>query len=146
MSQENVEVVRRMCKAFLAGDVADALDVLHADVTWHGTIGGLEEGRTAHGHNEVIEGFIDSLRDWERHSLDVEAYLDAGDRVVVLWHERGRGKRSGVEVETRTAVIYTVRGDEVIEVQGYMDRQQASKPWGCRSSRCCRRTSRWSER
>jgi ketosteroid isomerase-like protein len=125
MSQHNVEVVRRMCEAFLAGDVADALDALHADVKWHGTIGGLEEGRTAHGHDEVIEGFMESLRDWESHSLAMEDCLDAGDRVVVLWHEVGRGKASGVDVETRTAVVYTVRGDEVVEVQGYMDRRQA---------------------
>jgi ketosteroid isomerase-like protein len=130
MSQENVEVVRHMCEAFLAGDLAAALDVLHADVTWHGTIGGIEEGRTAHGHDEVIEGFVESLRDWERHSLEAEDYLDAGDRVVVLWHEVGRGKRSGVEVETRTAVVYTVRGDEVVEVQGYMDRRQALEAVG----------------
>jgi ketosteroid isomerase-like protein len=130
MSQENVEVVRHMCEAFLAGDLAAALDVLHADVTWHGTIGGIEEGRTVHGHDEVIEEFVESLRDWERHSLEAEDYLDAGDRVVVLWHEVGRGKRSGVEVETRTAVVYTVRGNQVVEVQGYMDRRQALEAVG----------------
>jgi len=130
MSQENVELVRHMCEAFLAGDLAAALDVLHADVTWHGTIGGIEEGRTAQGHDEVIEEFVESLRDWERHSLEAEDYLDAGDRVVVLWHEVGRGKRSGVEVETRTAVVYTVRGNQVVEVQGYMDRRQALKAVG----------------
>jgi ketosteroid isomerase-like protein len=50
--------------------------------------------------------------------------------VVVLWHEVGRGKRSGVEVETRTAVVYTVRDEEVIEVQGYMDRRQALQAAG----------------
>jgi len=130
MSQENVELVRGMLEAFLAGDIGTALDVLHADVIWHGTIGGLDEGRTARGHNEVIEGFMESLRDWESHSLEVEDYLDAGDGVVVLWHEIGRGKASGVEVETRTAVIYTVRGNEVVEVQGYMDREQALEAAG----------------
>jgi uncharacterized protein len=130
MSQENVELVRGMCEAFLAGDVPAALDVLHAEVIWHGTIGGIEEGRTAHGHNEVIEGFMESLRDWESHSLEIEDYLDAGDSVVVLWHEVGRGKRSGVEVETSTAVVYTVRDKEVIEVQGYMDRRQALQAAG----------------
>jgi ketosteroid isomerase-like protein len=130
MSQENVEVVQRMCEAFLAGDVPSALAVLHADVTWHGTIGGIEEQATAHGHDEVINGFVESLRDWEHHSLTAEDYIDAGDRVVVLWHEVGRGKASGVEVETRTAVVYTVRGDEVVEVQGYMERRQALEALG----------------
>jgi ketosteroid isomerase-like protein len=130
MSKENVQIVRRMCEAFLADEVADALDILAADVEWHGTIGGLDQGRTARGHGEVIEGFMESLGAWERHSLEVEGYLDAGDRVIVLWHEVGRGKASGVEVETRTAVVYTVRGDEVVEVQGYMDRRQALEAVG----------------
>ena len=44
----------------------------------------------------------------------------------ILWHEVGRGKGSGVEVETRTAVVYTVR----VEVQGYMDRRQALEAVG----------------
>jgi ketosteroid isomerase-like protein len=130
MSQENVEIVRRMCEAFLGGDVAAALEVLHADVAWHGTIGGLDEGRTAHGHDEVIAEFVESLRDWERHSLEAEDYIDAGDRVVVLWHEVGRGRGSGVEVETRTAVVYTVEGDQVVDVHGYMDRRQAFEAVG----------------
>ena len=130
MSQENVELVRRMCDAFLAGDVATALRGLHEDVKWHGTIAGLDEGRTYRGHQEVVEAFVESLRDWERHSLATERFFDAGDRVVVFWHEVGRGRSSGAEVETRTGVVYRVRDHQVVEVHPYMDRPGALEAAG----------------
>jgi ketosteroid isomerase-like protein len=125
MAQPNVEFVQHMCEAFVAGDIAAALDCLHPDVEWHGTVGGLEEGRVYRGRDEVIAGFAESLADWERHSLEAEDFVDAGDRVVVLWHEVGRGKTSGAEVETRTAVVYRVSDGKVVEVRGYMKREDA---------------------
>ena len=67
MSQENVDVVRGMLDAFLAGNFELALGVLDDEVVWHGTIGGLDEGRVAHGHREVIEAFAENLREWESH-------------------------------------------------------------------------------
>jgi ketosteroid isomerase-like protein len=130
MSQENVELVRGMCEAFVAGDVERALAVLDQEVAWHGTIGGLEEGQIARGHKEVIDGFSESLREWESHVLEVQRFIDAGDRVVAFWHEEGRGRRSGAEVTTSSTVIYTVRSGRVVEVQGYMDRSEALKAVG----------------
>jgi hypothetical protein len=47
MSRENVEIVRRATEAMLGGDVATALDALDPEVEWHGTVGGLEEGRVS---------------------------------------------------------------------------------------------------
>ena len=37
---------------------------------------------------------------------------------VVLMHEYRRGKGSGIEVETDTAVVFTVRQGRVIRIQG----------------------------
>lgn len=130
MSQENVDLVRDMCEAFVAGDIAKAMDGLAADVVWHGTIGGLDEGQTYHGHEEVIGGFVESMQAWETHSLEAQRFIDAGDGVVVFWHESGRGKGSGAEVTTDTGVIYTVKGGKVAEVQGYMDRERALEAAG----------------
>jgi ketosteroid isomerase-like protein len=130
MSQENVELVRKMCEAFIAGDVERALAVLDHEVEWHGTIGGLEEGQIARGRKEVIDGFSESLQEWESHAFEVQRFIDAGDRVVAFWHEGGRGRRSGAEVTTSSTVIYTVRSGRVIEVQPYMDRSEALKAVG----------------
>ena len=131
MPEKNVEVVERMTGAFLAGDVTTALEVLDDEVVWHGTIGGLDEGRIARGHREVIEGFSENLKEWESHVLEARQFIEAGhERVVVFWHEEGRGRSSGVEVTTDTAVIYTVRGGHIVEAQGYMDRSAALKAAG----------------
>ena len=42
---------------------------------------------------------------WEERRLEAEEFIDAGDCVVVLLHEFRRGKGSGVEMETDTAVV-----------------------------------------
>ena len=67
MSQQNVEIVRRMLDGFLAfqaGDptrLADALVVLDPDIRWHGTVGGLDEGQVAHGYEEVARAFRENF-------------------------------------------------------------------------------------
>jgi ketosteroid isomerase-like protein len=130
MSQENVDVVKGMLDAFVAGNLELALEVLDDEVVWHGTIGGLDEGRVAYGQREVIEAFGENLQAWESHVLEAQRFIDAGDHVVVFWHEEGRGRRSEAEVTTNTAVIYTVRSGRVVEALGYMDRSAALEAVG----------------
>ena len=38
---------------------------------------------------------------------------DLGSHVVVVSTQRGRAKGSGIEVETRYAVLYEIRGDRI---------------------------------
>lgn len=81
----------------------------------------------------VIQAFVDNLEAWERHSLDTQRFIGAGDRVVVFWQEVGRGKGSGVEVESDTTVIYTVAASgKVVHAQGYTDRAEALAAVGLR--------------
>jgi ketosteroid isomerase-like protein len=93
MSQESVEVVRQMNEGFLAfqnGDpsaMTTALAVLDPDIEWHGTVGGLDEGRVAHGYEELAQAFAENFEAWEQLILETERYIDAGDRVIVFWHE-----------------------------------------------------------
>jgi hypothetical protein len=58
-----------MCDAFVAGDIARALNGLAHEVVWHGTLGGLDEGRIARGHREVIEAFAENLQEWDARCL-----------------------------------------------------------------------------
>src|SRR2546421_7540205 len=52
MSQENVELVRRMWDAWLAGDVQGALSFYDPDVEWDGT--NLPDGHVARGHEAIL--------------------------------------------------------------------------------------------
>ena len=134
MSEENVKLVREVFAAFLAGDQEKAADLLDPEVEFRGTIGGVQEGQVAHGVSEIDETFAaEDLEAWEERRLEPEAFLDAGDEVVVLLHEYRRGRGSGIELETKTAVVIAVSGGRVIRIQGYMDRDAALEAAGLAS-------------
>ena len=126
MSQENVEIVRAAFEAFLEGDQEKTAQLVDPALEFHGTVGGLQEGQVAHGQSEIDQTFeSEDLEAWEERRLEPEEFIDAGDDIVVLLHEYRRGKGSGVELETETAVVVTVSGGRVVRIQGYMDRDAA---------------------
>jgi ketosteroid isomerase-like protein len=98
MSEENVEIVRRVVEAFQKGlehdDPAAAFDSapLAADVEWITPPGlGLPTYRGR-------EGFLEFMRTWtedfEGFSIELERLIDTDDdRVIGLFHQRATGKR-----------------------------------------------------
>jgi ketosteroid isomerase-like protein len=131
MSEENVSLVREAFEAFLKQDQEKAAQLLHPEVEFRGTIGGLQEGQVAYGQSEIDETFeSEDLEAWEERRLEPEGFLDAGDEVVVLLHEYRRGRGSGIELETKTAVVVSVSGGRVIRIQGYLDRDAALEAAG----------------
>ena len=70
------------------------------------------------------------LEAWEERRLEPREILHIDDLVVVLMHEYRRGKGSGVELETDTAVVFTVRDGRVAHIQGYMDQAAALEAAG----------------
>ena len=133
MSQENVEIVRRIVEAAVEGRWEESARQLDADTKLHGTVGGLTEGSVWRGPEEIREVFEqEDAEAWDERRLQAEEFIDAGDLVVVLLHEFRRGKGSGVEMETDTAVVYEVRDGRVVRTQGYMDRAQALEAAGLR--------------
>ena len=85
-----------------------------------------EEGQVYRGLPELIHTFetVD-LEAWEERRLEPEEFLDVDDLVVLLLHEYRRGRGSGVELESHTAVVFTVRDGRVVRVRGYMDQDAA---------------------
>jgi uncharacterized protein len=133
MSQENVEIVRRAVEAILRGDWQQAAHLLDPDAEGHGTVGGLSEGEVLRGVTQFRQSFEqEDAEAWDERRLEAERFIDAGDCVVVPLHEFRRGKGSGVEMETDTAMVYEVRDGRVVGIQGYMDRGEALQAAGLR--------------
>ncbi len=130
MSQENVEIVRAMNAAYASGDIQRALEILDEEIEWRGTKGGLDENAVARGREEVIAAFADNLATWESLKVDYERYIDAGDQVVVFVHEVARGRQSGVQTETDTAVVFTIQNGKVVRARAFMDRAEALEAAG----------------
>ena len=122
MSQENVEIVRSVYESSLRSDWDSMSELVDPDFEFRGTVGGLEEGRIARGAQQFREVFEnEDLDAWDERRFEPEDFIDAGDCVVVLQREYRRGKASGVELETETAVVFELRGGRVVRIQGYMD-------------------------
>jgi ketosteroid isomerase-like protein len=130
MSQENVEVVRRAFayEIYGVGDRADAEAIFDPQVVMN-PVHVIDE-KPSYGPHAMRD-------DWERWAsafdeltVTVEETIDAGDRVVVVAHHRGRGRRSGVEVDARYYEVYTVREGKVSRIDEFADRAEALQAAG----------------
>ncbi|MDX6582091.1 MAG: hypothetical protein QOI10_1275 [Solirubrobacterales bacterium] len=123
MSDGNVEIVRRMWDAFLAGGIEAGLSYLANDVEWDGT--NLPDGRVGKGHQAVLDHVARWGDAWNEWTVDVEQIRAAqGEKVLVIIRERGRSS-SGLEMDERHAELYTVRDGKVVHRVGFSDPRDA---------------------
>jgi ketosteroid isomerase-like protein len=125
MSQENLEIAQQLLNACARGDLDAAL--AHADpkIVWNPTQEGQVEGITA--VRATMERWEDSFEDLE---VTYEETIDAGDRVVVETRVSGRGRESGVEVDSRTYMVWTLRGKRVLRMDEFPERADALEAAG----------------
>ena len=109
MSEENVELVRRLLSAFERADYEAALEALDSEVDWQVPPGVAIGREVYHGRDEVQRGFAEWLAAWETFRFEPEELLDYGDHVVVAGVQIGRGRGSGVHVTFPTFHVFTFR-------------------------------------
>jgi ketosteroid isomerase-like protein len=128
---ENIEVVRQMHEAYLVGAADRAREFLHPDVRFDTRV--RPDGRVWHGHDAVRRALLEWTEAWEDYEMRLERYLDAPpDRVVVLWHERGRAKGSGVPQAESGLTVCTVRDGLIVEIVPRLDREATLEALGIR--------------
>ncbi len=80
---------------------------------------------------DAIRQNFERWRDaWEELEVAVEEVIDAGDRVFLTAHHRGRGRRSGVDIDTRLYAVYTLRGGRIVREDEYAERAEALEAVG----------------
>ncbi|TMK95604.1 MAG: nuclear transport factor 2 family protein [Actinobacteria bacterium] len=129
MSQENVEVVRRAHQALNGGDM-DALVVL-CDVEFRLDMSDRIFNPAIYEGHDGIRRFYSEVRDvWAKYVWEPEQLMEAGDNVVALLRSGGTGRGSGVEVERRTAMVWTLREGRATALRFFRDRNKALKAVG----------------
>ena len=129
MSQENVEVVKRMIDAYNQRDLAGLKAFSHPDVEldWsasRGFVAGVYRGF------DEFERFWRSYFDaFEEMAAEPERFIDAGESVIVpnVVHIRGR---DGIEVSARSAIVFTFRSHRITRMCLYQETEQALKAVG----------------
>ena len=76
------------------------------------------------GLQRWISDFLDTFSEFE---WGFEEAIDAGDRVVTVFHEQARGAGSGAAVEFGFAQVWTIRDGRIIRYEEYRDKSEALK-------------------
>ena len=129
MSSENVEIVRRSVDAYASGDIEAALADYDPGVEFD-VSSARPEGGVFYGHGGMLEGVQAWVERWAEYRFEVEEIIDAGDRVLMIIRESGRGEGSGVEVTQHTFWLQTMRNDKIVRAELFNDRNQAFEAAG----------------
>jgi ketosteroid isomerase-like protein len=132
MSQENVEVVRRMLASYSTGDPEEWLDAWRDDAEWTATGFGPVEGkqRVYRGHAGLRLFWADALEAFAEIRVDASDFRDVGDLVLVLGKLTGEGAASGAPFATPLAWLFEVRDRKIVRGHDYLDRAQALEAAG----------------
>ena len=130
MSQENVEIVRRLFEQWATGDLtADGLD-LDIEFPRIGAKTPDMEGRWV-GFDEMLTALRPYLRAFSDLRIEAERIIDlSGDRVLVLSRHTARGKHSGVPITHELGDLLTLRERKIVRWTSYWDRAEALEAAG----------------
>jgi uncharacterized protein len=117
---EKIAIVSRGYEAWNRGDVESVLELVHPDFVWSdppevvGTRGGV--GR------DDFRLYLRSLAQaWDGFHCEPVEFRVAGDTLVVVVREGGRGKLSGAVVEHRLIHVWRFRDGQAVSLQAHVD-------------------------
>ena len=123
MASSNLDLVRSIYADLERGDFSRA-DWADPEIEYV-MVGGPEPG-SGTGLAGMATGWGEVLSAWEDFRVEVDDYREVDDeRVLALIHFRGRGKTSGLEIATKGAALFQLRGGKVTRIVHYWDRERA---------------------
>lgn len=130
MSEANVELLRPVYEEWSRGNFRPVTDAYDSQLEWGWSgefpgMAGVEPG--TEGQDPRL---VQWLSTWEHWRVEARDFLTKGDQVVVLARYTGRGKGSGVEVDTEGAHLWTFKGGKARRMVVYSDRQRALEDAG----------------
>jgi hypothetical protein len=141
MSQENVEVIRRL----LPGPEVDIAQAVRDDDMWaaasqawaavtHPGFAIMIQVPPQHATHAGVEGlreaWLDWVGPWENYYTEIEELIDAGDSVVAFVRDRGRRKGVDAEVELLGSNVSVFRDGKILRIGFYARRADALEAAG----------------
>ena len=128
MSEENLAWARRSLEHFAATGTpylegaADDIEVFDHDIP---------DARNPYvGHDGVVAWLADFAESWSSFELDVERFVDAGDRIVALLRLRAVGAASGVALDRGDALVWTFRDGQMTRMDYFNSHAQGLEAAG----------------
>ena len=123
--QTGVQLVHGIVEALNRGDVDGMLERMHPDFEWRPLESSPVAGGVYRGHEQVRRYVEDWLGTFDDLRLDLEEPTEVADRVVVVVHGHGRGRASGLQLDTRFCQVWTVRDGMAVGMGEYATRELA---------------------
>jgi ketosteroid isomerase-like protein len=114
MSQENVEIVRRIIRRANARDVEGVVALASPDVECF-PASDQPESERFRGHEAFANYMNEWLQVFDQYAIEISEYVARGDCVVAVGRVAARGRESGAEVSDDEAWLYRVRDGKVVE-------------------------------
>jgi ketosteroid isomerase-like protein len=124
MSGANVELVRTIYERFRAGDSDGALSLCGEEIEVHDRPE-IPDPQVYRGHEGVLSSLRASRAAFRGLDIVPEEFLDAGDRVIVVFRFQGKGRESGVFIEERLAHVWTIRKGQAVRMEVHSGRDEA---------------------
>jgi ketosteroid isomerase-like protein len=130
MSQENVEIVRRLFQVYNERSFGKNAGLVDSEMIWDFSRAELPDGSSYTGRAEFLS-FIEAWEEgFETEQMEAHEILDAGDHVVVTVEHRGRGMRSGIEIDQTFAMVWTIRDGRAVRMALFPTRTEALEAVG----------------
>jgi ketosteroid isomerase-like protein len=128
MSEENIEIVRRIYEATARGDTASVLAAYDENVEFDLSRSPFREffpKHVVHGHEGLRAFFRERHEAWDWMQDECLSIREVGDRVVTEVVTRGQGRTSGIETELSHYGVWSIRDGLVIRTEFFASESEA---------------------
>jgi uncharacterized protein len=132
MSQQNVEFIRALYKAFDRGDIPAVLGDFDPNIKFIlADNSPYAASSPLIGPNAVLENVFMRLgAEWDNFAIRVDELIDAGEKVIMLGYYTGTYKATGKQILAQVVHIWTLEGGKAVKFQQYMDTKQLAEAVG----------------
>jgi ketosteroid isomerase-like protein len=128
MSAENVEIVREIFRTWVRGSPLDS-GLIADDIEWVNAKEAVEPG-TRHGSAAFSDAAASVSTAFPDIRVEIERFVDAGDRVVVIGILKGTARDSGLELGHRQGYLWTIRDGKAVRFEWFNDPGEALEAVG----------------
>jgi ketosteroid isomerase-like protein len=125
MSKVNLEIVRQWLTTFNSWDVDGFVELWDPECEFVTLTGSQLAGAPYKGHEGLRRYCEERAEVWAELHHETEEVREVGERIVAIGRLCGRGSGSGVEVEHHLALVFDLRGEQVLRVRSYSDPTEA---------------------
>jgi ketosteroid isomerase-like protein len=137
MSEENVEIVRRLFVAFQSVDVGnfdrrfdEVREIFDPKVEWVAAPHSLLASEEYRGSDGVRRFWAQFLSAWDEYGVEVEEMIDASDQVVAVM--RLSGRTDELEVDEARSSLLTLRDGRIVRIEPFASKDAALEAAGLR--------------